>query len=815
VREAGSWHEVRRFEGQDLVFRSFAEDAAGQIWCGTLAGKLFTAKLFTVQEYRLQEVTPPAPLFPSGVFCCADKKDGGLWLANRSYIGHLTDKGWQRIGPEVADYKPLVATAARDGGLWVYFQLNHKLAHYHADGTVETFTAPAILEMREVFEDHTGLLWVGSTLSGLTRFKAGDTNSSLSITITNGLANNVVIALMEDAEHNLWVGTGSGGLHRLVARRFLNVGLGQGLPNPICRSIIEESPGHYLVGTHGGGMARVQGGRVVSVHRAADDLASSSAFIWTELRDHAGRIWLGTYNGGVLFESNKVDHAVTNWPGALSKSINALYEDSKHRIWVGTYTGVGIIESNRLRQFQSESNELFAKVNVRVFAEDKSSGAFWVGTYNHGIFRIKDGQVTHFRSQEGVLEGHITALSIGTNGTVWAGIYQNGLVGIQDDKVRVLKSENGLPASTIGSIVEDGLGYVWMGSDHGILRVPAAELNRIWREPSAQIAFKVFDLNDGLLSLECAASFQNTMLRDHAGRLWFATQKGVATVDPRSVRLNTNPPPVVIENVSYLDHAGVKVVVANPAKTRLTLPAGATELVINYAALTYTAPDKTRFSCRLEGPRLTWAQTNQLRTQIFHTLAPGRYRFAARAANNDGIWNERDTVFAFTVEPFVWQTVWFWVVMLGALALVVGFGGWRLARIQLRYQLEKLNLQRERVRLAAVMEATSDLVVFTDDDRNILHINPAGKKLLGMDGPGAPPVLKWSDLYFLKEYERMETVAIPAAEKAGTWEGETLIRNRAGGEIPVSAVIIVDKDARGKINFISAIARDISERKSA
>jgi PAS domain S-box-containing protein len=810
ILEKNAWRTVTRFDGQDLVIRSFAEDASGQIWCGTLDGRLLAVK-----NDRLEDVAPPRPLFPSGVFCCTDKKDGCLWVANRGFIGRLTDKGWQSAGPEVADRKPLVATAARDGGLWVYYQLKHQLLRYHADGSVETFTAPGIIEMREVFEDHSGLVWIGSTLTGLTRFKPGDTNFNLAITITNGLANNVAIALMEDVEHNLWVGTGSGGLHRLVARRFSNIGLAQGLPNPICRSIIEESPGHYLVGTHGGGMARVQSGRVVSVHRAPDELFPASSFVWTELRDHDGRIWLGTYNGGVMTENDGVERAFPDWPASLSKSVNALYEDSQNRIWVGTYSGLGIIENGQLRLFLGESNQPLVKVNVRIIAEDRHTGAFWLGTYDNGLFRIQNGQVTHFGPQEGVPEGHISALTISGDGDLWACVYQKGLVGIRDRKVVSLTRDNGLPADTIGSILEDGLGYVWMGSDRGILRVPVADLNRVWEKPSAQIAFNVFDLNDGLVSLECAEAFQNTALRDQAGRLWFATQKGVATVDPNGIRLNTNPPPVVIERVTYTDRAGEKIVLENPGVLPQSLPAGATELVIKYAALSYTAPDKIRFACSLEGPRRTWAETNQLRTEIFHTLVPGTYRFTVRAANNDGIWNDHDTVFAFTVKPFVWQTVWFWAVILGGLAVAVGFGGWRLARLQFRHQLEKLKLQREQVRLAAVLEATSDLVVFTDADRNILHINPAGKKLLGVDGSGAPEILKWSDLYLLKEYHRMETEGIPAAEKAGTWEGETLIRDRAGREIPVSAVIIVDKDATGKINFISAIARDISERKHA
>jgi len=807
VLENGVWRTVDKFQANEVSVRSFAADAAGQIWCGTLDGKLYTIK-----NYRMEAAEPPAPLYSSGVFCCADKKDGSLWLANRGYIGRLTARGWEAVGPQVADQRPLIAAAANDGGLWVYFLLNHRLVRYHADGSLETFPAPAINEIRELCEDHSGMVWIGSTLTGLVRLKPGETNYNRAITIANGLANNVVLAMTEDKENNLWVGTGSGGLHRLVARRFSNIGLAQGLPNPIARAVIEESPGHLLVGTHGGGMARVQDGRVVSVHRAMNDFSAASAFIWSELCDHSGRIWLGTFNGGLLYESNGVERAFAPWPETLSKTITSLHEDAQNRIWFGTLWGLGVMENDEVRPFLSESNQPLAGVNIRCIVEDKKGGVFWLGTYDNGLFRVEQERVTHFGTNEGVPAGHICSVTLDSDGCIWAGVYQKGIVGIRDGKIIQINHNNGLPAHTIGSILEDGLGYFWLGSERGILRVAVNEFHRAWTNPAAQIACNVFDVNDGLASLECAEGFQNTALRDTSGRLWFATQKGVATVDPGGLWLNTNPPPVVIERVTFLDRDGVKNVLENPG--RATLPAGATELKIDYAALSYTAPDKICFVCRMEGVK-GWAETNRLRSEVFHTLDPGDYRFAVRAANNDGVWNSHETVFAFTVEPFLWQTAGFWAVVLGGLAVAIGFGGWWLARVQLRRQLEKLQMQREHVRLAAVMETTSDLVVFTDNDRNILHINPAGRRLLGLNGHDASRGMKLSDLYRLKEYERMEGEAIPAAEKAGTWEGETCIRNRAGVEFPVSAVMIVDKDADGKINFISAIARDISERKNA
>ena len=803
VLENHVWRIVEDLKKNPLVVRSFATDVGGQLWAGTLDGRLFA-----ITNGHWGRVTSPTNLFHSGVFCCTDTQDGSLWLANRAYLGHLTTNGWQSVGEPASDYRPLLAAAARDGGMWVYFQRDHSLQHFHADGAVEKFNAPAVNEIRELFEDHNGMVWIGSTLTGLARIKPGDVSQNFSVTIKNGLANNVVLAITEDRENNLWVGTGSGGLHKLVPRRFSNFGLEQGLPNPITRTVIEEAPGQIVVGTHGGGIARIRDGQVTATHT---NPSAASSFIWSALRDHSGRIWLGTFNGGLLYEDEGVDHSFTNWPATLGKTVTSLLEDSQNRIWVGTLFGLGMIQNNQARLFLSESNQPLAGANVRCIIEDKRAGVFWLGTYDDGLFRVKKNEVTHFGVKEGMPAGHVCSLALDSDGCVWTGISQAGMVGIRDGKIICISHSNGLPASTVGSILEDGLGNFWLGSDCGILRVAASELHRVWTDPAAQLMFNVFDASDGLSSLECAEGFQNTALHDSTGRLWFATQKGVVSIIPNTLQLNTNIPPVFIEQVSYTDRNGKKNSVTN-FDTFFRLPAGASDLKIDFAALSLTAPDKVTFAFFLNEPSLAFAETNQLRSEIFRKLDAGRYRFEVRAANNDGVWNRQGATLIFFVEPFVWQTVWFWTLVVGTLAAIIGFGGWLLARTQLRRQLVQLNLQRERMRLAAVMEATSDLVVFADGEKNILHINPAGRRLLGR---AAGALKNLSELHPPAEFQRLIAEAIPAAEKSGTWEGETFVTNHAGQTMPVSQVLIVSKDDAGKINFISAIARDISERKRA
>jgi len=57
--------------------------------------------------------------------------------------------------------------------------------------------------------------------------------------------------------------------------------------------------------------------------------------------------------------------------------------------------------------------------------------------------------------------------------------------------------------------------------------------------------------------------------------------------------------------------------------------------------------------------------------------------------------------------------------------------------------------------------------------------------------------------------------AVPAAMGAGVWSGETALLDREGREIPVLQLVLAHRSAGGGVEFLSTIARDISQRKQS
>jgi len=109
--------------------------------------------------------------------------------------------------------------------------------------------------------------------------------------------------------------------------------------------------------------------------------------------------------------------------------------------------------------------------------------------------------------------------------------------------------------------------------------------------------------------------------------------------------------------------------------------------------------------------------------------------------------------------------------------------------------------EEERARLVEILEATSDYVWMSDPHGRRIYLNAAGRKLAGEIYPG------WAR-------EIIQNEALPAAARAGLWQGETAMLNSEGKEIPVSQVVIAHRASDGGIRFFSTIARDISERKA-
>jgi PAS domain S-box-containing protein len=120
-----------------------------------------------------------------------------------------------------------------------------------------------------------------------------------------------------------------------------------------------------------------------------------------------------------------------------------------------------------------------------------------------------------------------------------------------------------------------------------------------------------------------------------------------------------------------------------------------------------------------------------------------------------------------------------------------------------------------RARLAAILEATSDLVSTADLNGRMLYLNHAGRKMLGIGVEEDIASLAIRDLHPEWAWDLIREGSRDAAIHNKVWSGETVFRSRSGQEIPTSQVIIAHKGATGRVEFFSTVARDIAASKQA
>lgn len=658
-------------------------DTAGDMWLWNEAGEL--------ARVRDDKVLLPPAGTVTNVVSLARGLDGTVWVEREGVVsalkeGRLATNELRAIG-YVQGF-----CAARDGGFWV--AVNGAIRKWKDGAWVGDFGAAPwggsiILNM---VATSSGALAGGTGSDGLWLVFPGQTNApALHFNHANGLPSDWVISLCEDREKNLWCGTGAG----LVLIRPSNVETvappdkWKGCP---VLSVQPAPDGALWVGTEGAGLYRMQDGGWTNFDFAQ---GIRNSYIWSLAADAAGSIWAGSWGGG-LFVQNEVRFDFAPGLESFLAPMPALLSLSDE-LWIGTTTaGTLRYQNGKLERFTEIAGKPFG--DVRAIARDKS-GALWFGTAGAGLVCLQDGNFRRFTKSDGLSSDFIECLYFADDGALWIGTFGGGLNRFKDGKFSVVNHGQGLPNGVIGHIESDGRGCLWMSSFGGILRAREKDLNRCADREISEVSFLSYGINDGLPTLECSEGMQSAGCKTADGRLWFPTAKGLVVVNPAGATINPQPPPVRIEEVRVDDKKFADGDDAGPLK----IPPGRHRIEFEYTALSFVAPEKVRFKCRLKNFD-DWASVGAKRVATYNYIPPGGYSFQVTACNNDGVWNETGATLKFEVLPYFWQTTWFRV--LGGLATVLVASGvvWFDTRRRMRRKLEHAERQRdiehERARIA-------------------------------------------------------------------------------------------------------------------
>jgi signal transduction histidine kinase/streptogramin lyase len=667
--------------GGGKIYAITADDAC-DVWLMNEAGELV--------RVRDNMVLSPASGFVAKVVSLTRAQDGTIWVEREGVVSALKD-GRLTVEVSTNDYVQGIC-AARDGGLWV--ACNAGIRKWK-DGkwSADLGAAPWGWDVFADFaETSTGVLTAGTSGEGLWLFFTDQTNTpALHLNRTNGLPSDWVISLWEDHEKNLWCGTGAG---LVVIRPSIleTISPPDKWKGRSVLSVLPARDGALWFGTEGAGLYRLQNGVWTNFTEAQ---GMRSYYIWSLAADGAGKIWAGSWGGGLFVQKDDSFDFAPGLENVFLPMPALLFVGSE--LWIGTPAGVLRYRNGRLERFTEIAGRPFG--DVRAIAQDKS-GALWFGTAGAGLVRCENGNFRRFNKGDGLSSDFIECLHFAEDGTLWIGTFGGGLTRFKDGKFSVIDHEQGLPNSVIGHIEADERGFFWMSSYGGILRASENDLNRCANGEIAAVPFLTYGINDGMPTLACSEGFQPAGGKTADGRLWFPTAKGLVVVDPGGARINRQPPPVRIEEMRLDDTKFANGDAAGPLK----VPPGRHRIEFEYTGLSFVAPEKVRFKCRLNNFETQWVDVGAKRVATYNYIPPGNYSFQVTACNNDGVWNETGASLKFEVLPYFWQTTWFYILGGVATALVAGGVVWFGTRRRMRRRLElaehQRDIERERARIA-------------------------------------------------------------------------------------------------------------------
>ncbi|MDQ1355114.1 MAG: PPM-type phosphatase protein [Acidobacteriota bacterium] len=723
--------------------RALYEDRDGNLWIGTHDGGLSCL----TKEGKFLTYTTVHGLSNNIVLSICEGNDGILWIGTSDGLNQLKNGKFTRYTTNegLSDKTINVMYAALGGSLWIG---TNKGLNRLENGKFIVYTIQEGLSnniVRAISPGSDGKLWIG-TDNGLNCLENG---SFVVYTTKEGLANNIVRSIYIDSNGNLWIGTDGGGLNRLLNGKFTSFSREQGLSSDIVMSIYEDRERSLWIGTDGGGLNRLKDGKFTP-YTTAEGLTNNMVRVIYE--DRAENLWIGTQGGGLNRLKDGNFTAYTSRSGLANNFVYCLYEDRKGNLLIGAESGnLHYFKAGRIFKFGTEN---LSNYRLKLIYEDRQ-GYLWIGTRGGGLCLLKNGEFSAYTTREGLSDNNVNSAAEDGEGNLWVGtegglnrmkngkfiiyrkeqglsndiigcIYKDkegvlwvgtrgGLNRVKQGKIDYVTSKDGLFDDIVYQVLEDDWQFLWMSCNKGISRVNKKELENFLDKKINAFNYISYDEKDGMKSRECNGGTQPAGWKSHDGKLWFPTIMGVAEIDPAHMEINRMIPPVIIEEINT-DRKKLRPPFSS--KLNLVLSPGTEHIEIHYAGLSFLVPSRVLFKYKLDGIDDNWIDAGTRRTAYYTRIPPGDYTFRVKACNNDGIWNDTGATIVFSLKPYFYQTVWFYLLCVLA-AGAAAFSGYRFLVRQLRARAETLRI--------LVEERTKDLKERNEEletlERTIKDIN--------------------------------------------------------------------------------------------
>lgn len=695
----GQWQSLPAVE---KLINDLTRDADGRIWIATEGGGLVLQQA----DGRTRHFTAADGLQPTVIYRLLDDQQGKIWLATQQglywFDPALNNPVFHLVGPEqgmpLTSIFALALTAERQ------LLVGTEQGAFKRQGAEFLALDPALagVAVSVMMIDQQQQIWLGTINQGVLRL--GDLGLE-QLTVVDGLPNNRVLALHQDREKSIWIGT-NGGVLRLRDAPFSNLTTGKGLSDNYVRTVLEHTDGSVWIGSSGG-LDRYINGKVTAIENPKGGPLTS---VLSLAEGPDGDIWVGSYAQGVMrLRDGKLIEVIDRAMGLTSNEVRAILPLADGSVWVGTSGGLSQLVAGQVRAFHVKDGLPGEFVTALTM---QPNGKLWVGT-GSGV-SVLDGD--RFRQlplnkleQADYVFGFYQPPA---TDDLWLAT-DRGLVRYEAStgQMQLVGKEAGLPFDKIFAIAAETDQYFWLSSNRGILRVKQQDVMQVATGTLSQlVGYELFGESDGMQSAQCNGGSMPAAVARQDGSLWFATSQGVAMVTP--ARLNefaVRTPPVVVQKFSA---DGVQY----PFSIN-KLPPGTRRVEMQFAGLSYVMPTRIQYRTKLVGFDQDWVERGPQHIAEYTNLTPGRYQFLVSAAYPDGDWSAEPASVELEILPFFWQRTSFIVVTATTLLLMMLlFYRWRIHSLRRNEQ----TLRRQVMEQTSALRQQAQVLTLAVEEKSVL-----------------------------------------------------------------------------------------------
>lgn len=410
-----------------------------------------------------------------------------------------------------------------------------------------------------------------------------------------------IYVMLKDQAQTIWLGSKENGLFRLVPR---------------------NRPYHYEVYHY--------------MNNPSDPYSISDNKISCIDEDHNGRIWIGTYGGGLNLVEEKEDGAIrfihaenklSGFPINRTNSIRCMVEGPGHTILVGTIEG--------LITFSSDFSDY---ENIRFYLN-----------------------LPRPQAADGLCSADVMSVLRTTDETIYCYCYGGGLCklvssNLLSDELR-FRSFGKETSPLARALIEDKNHNIWIGSETDIT---------------------LFDVHDQTFESFGETFFNRSFnyseclpVTDRQGDILMGTEGGMLVFSPDSIVKQTYEAPIVVTGIKYSED-NLSHVLSDA--DYLEIPTRRRNFTISFAALDYTNSLDIEYAYKLDDNQ--WYYIGKKNSVSFVSLPAGKYQFQIKATNGDGIWMNTVKTVTLQVLPTFWETGWakaFYLVVVLVISLAIGY----------------------------------------------------------------------------------------------------------------------------------------------